>query len=852
MGNLVSESGSETATVRLLARNGEYVRVDDETGQLVARRSPGREWDTWTLQPEEAGIAVHLAGPAGYFLAAPTNEGHLHATQPAARSSGRFTLVPLADPDGGTHHHKATGHGEHGFSSFGPTVALRSADGHYVGLEPGSDGLVCRAEELTWDSVFVVEYVAETARELVAGSWTVSPKLLGVTGVHTIVLPTGNVLFFSYANSSRENNLDSGVSELWNPDTGPVPGSRREISRNLFCAGHCWLGNGRLLVAGGQSNNYPVPGSPAPWVWGADHDVHTYNPQTNSWTRHADMPAGRYYPTCTTLANGDAFIASGAAVRGLTGNIPNDDYEVFRQHTNALGPKLRFRPHDTGYLHHAEYPFVHLLHDGSPQGLLWVFSWKEARLFDIARGVFRDKSFPSGAGQPQTYKHQGASVLLPIRVDAPHEAKILVLGGGSQEGNDDAPATSSAEIFEYNGANPDASQWRRPAGGNMRHRRFMSDAVLLPDETVLVVNGAGRGAADKSYDAVFPAEIFDTRTETWSTAARINRPRLYHSTAALLPDGRVLIAGNTYTYNPGNEIEDRTAEVYSPPYLSRGARPEITSAPTIVAYGQEFRVGTPSPDTITSVALMRPCSVTHTNDMSQRHLILPIVRREAGALIVGAPPNGTIAPPGPYMLFLLNSERVPSRGRFLQVQAPVRSARFVRQSVPDEVQAGDRFSVAVTMQNTGTLRWTVGGNYRLGSQSPQDNQTWGQGRVGLHADVEPGATATFTFTATAPSSIGTYVFQWRMLQELVEWFGQSTPAVRIVVAGGAEPPECAQIRAELVAINEEVAALEGMLTGNPRMDLPILRQISRHKARAQELTHQAQSLGCVIPLAGHH
>lgn len=847
----MTESGSDTGTVRLLASNGEYVRVDDETGRLVARRSPGREWDTWELQPEEGGAGVHLATTAGYFLAAPTGEGHLHATHPSARSSARFTLVPLTGRDDGTHHHRPGGHDEHRFASIGPTVALRSEQGLYVGLEPGSDDLVCRAEELSWDAVFVVESVEEPTSQLIAGGWTVSPKHLGVTGVHAIVLPTGNVLFFSYASSARENNLDSGVSELWNPDTGPVLGSRREISRNLFCAGHCWLGNGRLLVAGGQSNNFPVWGSPPPGVWGADHDLHTYNPQTNSWTRHADMPAGRYYPTCATLATGDAFIASGAAVRGLGGNFPNDDYEIFRQHTNTVGPKLRFRPLDTAYLHHAEYPFVHLLPGGSSQGLLWVFSWAEARLFDVAKGAFRAKSFPSGTGEPRTYPHQGASVLLPIRADAPHKAKILVLGGSRREGHD-APATNSAEIFEYNGSDPDASTWRRPAGGNMGHSRFMSDAVLLPDETVLVVNGAGRGTADKSFDPVYPAELFDTRTETWTAAPRINRPRLYHSTAALLPDGRVFIAGNTYTFNPGNALEDRTTEVYSPPYLSRGPRPEIASLTSIVAHGQEFRVGTPSPNTIASVALMSPCSVTHTNDMGQRHVILPILRREAGALIVGAPPNGTVAPPGPYMLFLLNSERVPSKGRFLQVQAPVRDARFVAQSVPYEVTTGDRFTASITMQNTGTLRWTVGGNYRLGSQSPQDNQTWGLGRVGLQADVEPGMTATFTFTATAPSSIGTYVFQWRMLQELVQWFGQSSPAVRIVVGGGAEPPECAEIRAEIVRINESVVQLESMLTGNPRMDLLILRQISRLQAEGQELTHRAQSLGCVISLAGHH
>ncbi len=384
--------------------------------------------------------------------------------------------------------------------------------------------------------------------------------------------------------------------------------------------------------------------------------------------------------------------------------------------------------------------------------------------------------------------------------------------------------------------------------------RFMSDAVLLPDETVLVVNGAGRGSADSSHGPVYTAEIFDSRTETWTAGARINRPRLYHSTAALLPDGRVMIAGNTQTFNPGNPTEDRTVEIYSPPYLFRGTRPIISSAPKIVPYGQDFRIGTPDPAAIASVSLMRAGSVTHTNDMDQRHLILPIRRREPGAIVVGAPASGTVSPPGPHILFLLNGDRIPSTGYLLEVRPEVRDAAYLSQAVPTQVRVGERFSVRVTLQNTGTLTWTRGQqHYRLASQSPQDDETWGLSRVDLPApEVPPGASATFDFAATAPKEAGAYAFQWRMVHEGVEWFGPATPAVRIVVKGDTEPPECDSIRAQLIEINARVLELQDRLTGHSKHDAPIIRQINQLQAQARTLTSTAQRIGCVISIVPHH
>ena len=145
--------------------------------------------------------------------------------------------------------------------------------------------------------------------------------------------------------------------------------------------------------------------------------------------------------------------------------------------------------------------------------------------------------------------------------------------------------------------------------------------------------------------AVHAAELWNPTTEQWTTLASSSGiPRVYHSTALLLPDGRVLSMG-------GNGFEE--TEIYSPPYLFKGTRPTITSAPTSVAYGQSFFVGTPDAAAISKVTMLRLSSVTHAFNMSQ-HISTLSFSQAPGGLNVVAPSGGTAAPPGPYLLFILN------------------------------------------------------------------------------------------------------------------------------------------------------------------------------------------------------
>src|SRR5436190_14631234 len=190
--------------------------------------------------------------------------------------------------------------------------------------------------------------------------------------------------------------------------------------------------------------------------------------------------------------------------------------------------------------------------------------------------------------------------------------------------------------------------------------RKLFNATILADGKVLVTGGS-RGTEDPNTQPSNPAyesELWDPATGTWTTMASLTTIRSYHSIALLLPDGRVLSAGGTFG--------GASAEIYSPPYLFKGSRPTISSAPTSVAYGQLFFVGTPNATSISEVTLIALSSVTHNFNMGQR-ISRPLFSQATGGLNVTVPSNPNTTPPGHYMLFILNSNGVPSVAKIIAI-----------------------------------------------------------------------------------------------------------------------------------------------------------------------------------------
>jgi hypothetical protein len=193
--------------------------------------------------------------------------------------------------------------------------------------------------------------------------------------------------------------------------------------------------------------------------------------------------------------------------------------------------------------------------------------------------------------------------------------------------------------------------------GSMAIARRQLNATLLPDGKVLVTGGTSGPGFNNTSTPVFVTEMWDPATELWTTMASAQVSRLYHSAALLLPDGRVLSTG-------GDGITQ--VEVYSPPYLFTGARPTITSAPAAVSYGQTFFVETPDTASIAKVTWIRLPSVTHAFDQNQRINRLSFAAAPGGLNIV-APSDANLAPPGHYMLFLLDGNGAPSIARIVRI-----------------------------------------------------------------------------------------------------------------------------------------------------------------------------------------
>ena len=185
---------------------------------------------------------------------------------------------------------------------------------------------------------------------------------------------------------------------------------------------------------------------------------------------------------------------------------------------------------------------------------------------------------------------------------------------------------------------------------------------------MLVIGGSSTGRSDMGIDPVLTVELFDPSNESWTTLAPMKTPRSYHSTAVLLPTGEVMMGGKDALFNlPPYDYPEHRLEAFSPPYLFRGPRPALAAVPPSVAYAANFNVTSADAPGVASAVLMRPSCVTHSFNMEQRLVGLVIEDRTPTGLTLQAPPNANVAPPGFYMLFVLNEQRVPSIGSFLRV-----------------------------------------------------------------------------------------------------------------------------------------------------------------------------------------
>ncbi|MBE8970298.1 DUF1929 domain-containing protein [Nostocales cyanobacterium LEGE 12452] len=465
--------------------------------------------------------------------------------------------------------------------------------------------------------------------------WQVLSYNAPIIPIHAALLRTGKVFFFC-GSGNDPNRLNTPYdSVVWDVNKGTFSSQAPPLDSNnqpmdIFCAGHSFRPDGQLLVAGGTLRYDPFYGSPYALM---------FDPIAEKWVKIRSMNNGRWYPTVLTLGSGRVLAVSGPDKDGKLNRQPEIYSALFPNGWKAFPTTSALPP----YAHLFLLSSGKIFYSGAQMGGTGV----TPRILTLPETFTPSITETVVTGlQDIAFGDQAASVLLPPAQDQ----KVMILGGGSGK-----TATKRVNIVDLKASNP-----TYVAAKPLNYARMHHSAVLLPDRTVFVCNGSKMN--EDITQSMLPAEIYNPATNTWTVVAKQNVPRVYHSVAVLLPDGRVVTAGG----NPQRRVNELRLEIYSPAYMSR-SRPVIRRAPQTVTYGQQFTIQTPQAANIKWVSLIRPTATTHSCDTEQRLVDAPITSRNATSLNVRVINNRNIAPPGWYMLFISDNNGTPSVATWTQI-----------------------------------------------------------------------------------------------------------------------------------------------------------------------------------------
>jgi Domain of unknown function (DUF1929) len=516
------------------------------------------------------------------------------------------------------------------------------------------------------------------------GLWSTLPRAMPINPIHAALLHTKKILILSGSGNCPPQQAGCPQGPQYLPGAALLDLSNDSIttmptSWDMFCNGMSIMQDGRVLINGGTKsygalavvgtqNGIPFTGLP---------NASIFDPSTETFIDVAPTAHGRWYPTITELNDGRMMTTSGLNDTDGTNNNTteiwdgqhwgseiqgNPNIAVFPGFQFPLYPRMHLLP--TGHVFYSAPSSATL--DFDPSSLTWTL---------VAWTIYPGQNDPNGE---RTY---GTSVLLPLTPQNNYSPKVITMGG-------DNPATNTTELIDLSPAGAQISAacpnyapcWVQ--GPKMAQARVEMEATILPNGKVLVDSGSAKD--EDGTTASLQAEIYDPATNSFSSAGSNALPRLYHNIQLLLPDGSVALAGG----NPVQGVFDNHIEIYQPAYLfnsdgSPATRPRIaTDAPSSITYGQSFNMPTPDASDIASVVLMKPGSVTHSFDMDQRYVGLSFVMGQGTAssssLTVTGPPNSNIAPPGYYMLFLVNRAGTPSLATWMQVSGAVAAVAKVQ------------------------------------------------------------------------------------------------------------------------------------------------------------------------------
>ncbi|KAE8661413.1 nitrate transporter 1.2-like [Hibiscus syriacus] len=514
------------------------------------------------------------------------------------------------------------------------------------------------------------------------GHWQLLQSSVGVSAMHMQLLPNNKVLIFDRMDAGPSNislpagsfcpkNDCSAHSVLYDVVSNNFRPLR--VLTDTWCSSGSLDRNGTLIQTGGFNDGEKVIRLYKP----CDVDSTACDWNELNDTRLIDR---RWYATNQVLPDGRVIIVGGR--RAFT-------YEFYPKHdflNNNKSFYFRFLVETRDPEENNLYPFLHLLPDGN----LFIFANKKSILFDYREGIVL-KQFPLIPGDDKrNYPSSGSSVLLPLRLSsAGHPVvEVLVCGGApagaflkSDKRKVFVEASRTCGRLRVNDPNP---QWLIES---MPMPRVMSDMVMLPTGDVIIINGASNGTAGWE-DAVNPVlnpilySVNGEPSRRFTVFLPSTIPRMYHSSAILLPDGRILVGGSnphiTYVFT-GPYPTELSLEAYNPYYMDtkfNSLKPSIVSVESgnTVSYGR--RLGVSFSVSLYKrgsafVALVSPSFTTHSLGMNQRMVVLNTASEDRLAignykLVLDGPTNANVAPPGYYMLFVVHSG-IPSHAVWVKV-----------------------------------------------------------------------------------------------------------------------------------------------------------------------------------------
>jgi hypothetical protein len=513
----------------------------------------------------------------------------------------------------------------------------------------------------------------------------------GVPAMHAALMPNGRVVFLDKVEDYSPLSLANGrlaFSSEFDPVTRQVV--PLAYNTNAFCSAGTFLADGRVISVGGNgplSYLDPTVSDGFDGIRYLERSATDQSLDGRSWSEPGNKLASkRWYASAQTMPDGSVFVASGS----LTGLVITDNannnptYEVLDANAVTMGRNLAMdilvnnQPY---YL----YPFLHLLRDGS----LFVFTSKSSQVFSVSENrIIRE--MPDLVGLYRTYPDSGGSVMLPLRKETGYAADVIICGGGAYVDVTSPTEASCGRIQPES----DTPSWEMDA---MPEGRVMVEGTLLPDGTILWLNGAQTGAQGFGIadDPALDALIYDPQKalgQRWSLAGRSDIPRLYHSVAVLLLDGTVLVAGGNpneqpvlpENINPSVMAQkyptEYRVEIYTPPYLigekaSRRPQNVVISNDRVRPDGSTFEITFTAPEggQHGQVLLIHGGFITHGLHMGHRMVLLDHEGGEGHGgekrLRVQMPEarfGNNVLPPGPYVLYVV-VDGVPSIGQFVMV-----------------------------------------------------------------------------------------------------------------------------------------------------------------------------------------